>query len=139
MPRLAFIDSSAFMARYLPDDQYHTAAVAEYERLAKSGYSFVTSNYVFDEVVTGAKRRSSHERARKAGDAIRAHSKLFRVLVDEAIEDEAWALHDKFKEHQLSFTDVTCVAVMRRQGISEIFSFDSDFDRVGLVRLPAGR
>ena len=139
MPRLVFVDSSAFIARYLPDDQFHAAGVAEYQRLVKAGCAFVTSNYIFDEVVSRVKRRAGHARSREAGDRIREHPSLFRTFIDDELEDEAWRLHDKFADQPLTFTDVTCVAIMRRQGINEIFSFDSDFDRVGLVRLPAGR
>ncbi len=139
MPRIVFVDSSAFIARFLDDDQYHEQAMAETARLVKSGRYFVTSNYVFDEVITRVQARADHGRARSAGDRLRTDPRLMRVLIDEAMEDEAWRLHAKLSDQPLSFTDVTSVAVMRSRSIREIFSFDSDFDRVGLVRLPAGR
>jgi predicted nucleic acid-binding protein len=139
MTRLIFVDTSAFIARYVVDDAFHAAAVSEHERLMRAGCHYVTSNYVFDEMVTRVQHIAGHSVARQAGDLVLQHPCLLRRLIDERIERDAWKLHLKFGDQPLSFTDVTTVALMRELAIREIFSFDSDFDRVGLVRLPAAR
>ena len=86
-----------------------------------------------------ARRRPARGVARQAGDLVLQHPSLLHRRIDERLEREAWKLHLKFSDQPLSFTDVTSVALMRDMSIREIFSFDSDFDRVGLVRLPAAR
>lgn len=57
------------------------------------------------------------------------------VFIDKDLLDEAMALHLQF-DGTLSVADCGSVAVMSREGIREILSFDSDFDKVrGIERV----
>jgi len=44
-----FIDTGAFLARYLPNDQHHRSAVSVWEKLGSNRENCVTSNFVLDE------------------------------------------------------------------------------------------
>ena len=57
------------------------------------------------------------------------------VFVDADLLDEAMTLHLQY-DGTLSVADCASVAVMSREGIGEIVSFDSDFDKVsGVTRI----
>jgi len=45
-----FIDTGAFLARYLLRDQHHRPAVAIWEKLGSNFENCVTSNFVLDEI-----------------------------------------------------------------------------------------
>jgi predicted nucleic acid-binding protein len=49
---LIFIDTGAFLARYLSQDQFHQKAVGFWKELDKSRESCFTSNFVLDETFT---------------------------------------------------------------------------------------
>ena len=46
---MIFIDTGAFLARYLPNDQHHRSAVSVWEKLGSNRENCVTSNFVLDE------------------------------------------------------------------------------------------
>jgi predicted nucleic acid-binding protein len=47
-----FIDTGAFLARYLAKDQYHSPATAFWDALKARNEGLVTSNFVLDETAT---------------------------------------------------------------------------------------
>ncbi len=52
---------------------------------------------------------------------------------DERRADEVFL---KYTDHRISYTDCTSLAVMERLGIDTLFSFDRDFETLGLSRIP---
>jgi predicted nucleic acid-binding protein len=64
-------------------------------------------------------------------------SERFRLLEFQA-SDEIFArgLLAKYDDQRLSFHDALCAAVMFREGIFKIFSFDRDFWLFGFQVLP---
>ena len=51
---MIFIDTGAFIARYVERDQYHSQAVDYWRRLQEDGVPCVTSNLVLHETFTTA-------------------------------------------------------------------------------------
>jgi predicted nucleic acid-binding protein len=47
-----FIDTGAFLARYLRNDQHHRSAVVVWDKLGSNRNKCVTSNFVLDETFT---------------------------------------------------------------------------------------
>ena len=136
MGRLVFADSSGLIAQFLEKDPNHAAAVVGVERLLLEGRRFVTTNYVFDEVVTRARRIAGFPWSRKIGGAILSSTLIRRIYLDEAEEAQAWDLYLKHQDLDLSFTDATSFAVMERYGLAEAFTFDQDFSKAGFTVLP---
>ncbi len=57
---MIYIDTGAFLARYLAKDQYHAPAVAFREELRTRNEELVTSNFVLDETATLLGRRAGY-------------------------------------------------------------------------------
>jgi predicted nucleic acid-binding protein len=59
--------------------------------------------------------------------------RVFTVHIDEALFKESLKLYPTYRG-ELSLTDVSTVAAMRLYGVKDIYSHDSDFDRVQGIR-----
>lgn len=136
---LIFADASGLIAYTLASDPDHSAAVAETHRRLRAGRRFLTTNYVFDEVVTRVRRVAGFLDARRAGDWILSSKVIQRYYIGVIMEARAWESHLKFHDQDFSFTDVTSMTVMARYGITEVLTFDSDFVRAGFTMLPGDR
>ena len=136
MPLQVFFDTSAIIALAMRRDQSHGAAVEELERLHALDADLVTSTDVLDEAVTYLRRRAGHAAAIEVGEALRNGESAALLTVDDEVRSDAWKLFRRYRDVPLSLTDCTSVALMRRFRMTEIFSFDSDLERVGLIRRP---
>ena len=132
-----FVDTSYLIALENSVDQYHRTASRHWSELAKlSSHSFVTSSYVFVEVVTLLNNRRLHSKAVELGKNLLT-SRLFNLVhVDEELFDEAWALFQKHKDKKYSLTDCVSFQLMKRLAITEALTFDKHFVQAGFVKLP---
>ena len=128
---MIYVDTGAFLARYLSGDQYHKEAVRLWNKLEKSGKPFGTSNGVVYETLTLLARRAGYgfaaERARNM------YSSESLTLLRMAQEDE-WAaigFFEKYADKEVSFIDCVSFALMRRTGIEQVFTFDRHFEMAG--------
>jgi predicted nucleic acid-binding protein len=49
---MIFIDTGAFIARYVTHDSHHIVALEKWQELEDKNLHFVTSNFVIDETIT---------------------------------------------------------------------------------------
>jgi len=133
---MIFIDTGAFLARYLAKDQYHDLAVAFWEELKTRNEGLVTSNFVLDETATLLGRRTGHVFASNRLKAVYASIVLHIWRPDRDDELRAIDWFAKFHDQDVSFTDCTSFALMKRGWIHHAFSFDRHFDTAGFKRLP---
>lgn len=136
MGAFVFADTSGLIARFVEDDAHHRSADRETRRLLREGRPFLTTNYVFDEVITRVRRIAGYEPSKSVGEAILGSRTIHRLYVTEEWERRAWVFYQKFRDHSLSFTDATSMAIMRAHSIQEVLTFDADFERAGFVALP---
>jgi len=59
--------------------------------------------------------------------------RIFTVFVDDSILNAALSAYPAYNG-RLSVTDVVTTVVMKKYGVSHIFSHDTDFDRVKGIR-----
>lgn len=130
-----FVNTCLFVAARNKRDVNHRRAVELLKAVLEGEYGQAyTSDYVFDEAVTVALRRTRRmDVAIMTGRLILAsHPRIMLLNVDYELFNMAWEKFQRLAGRGLSFTDCTTLAIMERYGIEYIMSFDHHFD--GLVK-----
>lgn len=127
-----FVDSSAFVALFLENDENNKKASTLFKELKTSKIPLYTSDYVIDETITTLFSRSGHKQSVAAGEAIFSSEiiKIIHVCPDHL--KPAWELYKKYNDKKFSFTDVTSFTIAKDLNIKKAFSFDSDFIKAGM-------
>jgi len=130
-----FIDTGPFMARHNKRDKQHSSAVESFDKIRDGETAYrklYTSDYVLDEAVTGCRQRTrNHGLSVELGTLILSSESLLRLRVDEDTLLEAWELFKSRREIALSLTDCTSAILARKNGITDVYSYDGDFEAIG--------
>ncbi len=128
---MIFIDTGAFISKYIENYQYHKKSLLLWDKIIGKS-NLYTSNHVIDEVITFLMRNTIPSFAVEKANLL-YQTDVYKILHSE-IEDELHALRilDKYKDQELSFTDCLTVSLMKRHNIKEIFTFDKHFQLFGL-------
>ena len=128
---MILIDTGAFLARYIAQDQFHAQSLRLWDRLEKRGGRFFTSNFILNETLTLLARRVGYEFAAEKAQIFFSSTALSILRPSE--EEESMAIHffRKYADQEVSFTDCLSFALMRRKNIEEVFSFDRHFEIAG--------
>ena len=133
---MIFIDTTVWVGAADLNDDFHDSShsIVESVRTGKTPLGLVT-DFVIDELVTflGKRRAFGAGAAKDTGRAILESPRIFTVFVDDGILRAALSVYPAYKG-KLSLTDVVTTVVMRKYGVSGVFSHDTDFDRVKGVR-----
>lgn len=131
-----FVDSDAFIALAKEDDDNHVRAFSSLENLSDKKVHFITSNYVFSEVVTVLSLRISQKAALTFTQLIKSPETVYdTVWIDEQIEKEALDIFANQSSKNVSLVDCTNMAVMNLKHIRTIFSFDEVYKKNGYILL----
>ncbi|MFO8034335.1 MAG: PIN domain-containing protein [Candidatus Bipolaricaulota bacterium] len=119
-----FIDTSAFYALADKGDRRHLEARAAYDELTKG--KLFTTDHVLVECWFLIGSRLGREVAIRFWDGIR--SGIITVL-QVTLQDLDYAREaiGRFPDQRFSLVDGTSFAVMEREGIEQVFTFDSHF------------
>jgi len=138
MSKKCFVDTSAFVALINPKDACHQKAVQINDDLSQKGVSLYTSDYILDETLTLIVSRQSHYHSVQFLDWVHkavSRKQIHLLFMNEGVFQKAERWFRKFSDHPLSFTDCTTVAFVKEYKINGVFSFDDDFEKVGVVSL----
>jgi predicted nucleic acid-binding protein len=133
---LIFVDTSAWWALFDSGDGCHARAKKGFGELVAAGGEFVTTDYVFDEVVTGLLGRAGHGAAMRAGRGIRESALVTLSYVGADLFQRAWEIFERHDRMRWSLTDCTSMALMKARAITTAFSFDDDFRKMGFDVVP---
>jgi uncharacterized protein len=133
---MIFLDTGAFVARYVERDQHHEPATEYWRKVESERIPCWTSNFVLDEAFTLLGRVCGNRFAYDRAQAIYASRILTILRPDAAVEGEALSLFVKYADQSVSFTDCTSFVLMRRQGLKRVFGFDDHFRLAGFAVLP---
>ena len=133
---MIFVDTGAFLARYVSNDQFHAKARRAWKDLEKAKSPLFTSSFVLDETFTLLARRTSYAFAADRAEAAYASSVLTVLRPDPADEQAALALFRKLGDQEVSFTDCVSFALMRRHKLTRAFTFDRHFAAAGFTVWP---
>ncbi len=131
---MIFIDTGAFLARWLTQDSQHQAALRVWETLEE--VSLYTSNHVLDETLTLLARRASYGFAAERAELLFASENLEILYAAREDEERALPLFRKFADQQVTFTDCVSFVLMRRYRIPTAFTFDRHFRLAGWKVIP---
>jgi predicted nucleic acid-binding protein len=133
---MLFVDTGAFLARYLKNDQFHTKAVAAWKQVEKRKERCATTNFVLDEFFTLLARRTTYQFAAERARIIYSSSAIAIMRPDREDETAAVDLSDKYGDQSVSFTDCVSFVIMKRSRIRRAFCFDRDFIVAGFDAWP---
>jgi predicted nucleic acid-binding protein len=129
-----FIDTGVFVALRNADDELHTRSRELMKRALKGEYGRTyTSDYVIDEAITTALVRTRrHDFAVDIGKYIIESPRITKLWTTKEAFDLAWEKFKAFADKPLSFSDCVSLALMEKNRVNQMMSFDSGFD--GLIQ-----
>ena len=133
---MIYVDTGAYLARYLSRDQHHQKAKAFWEKIRKNQESCFTSNFVLDETFTLLGRWAGYDFASQKAAIIYASKLLIILRPTRGDEMKAIDFFQKYADQNVSFTDCISIVLMRNKKIKRVFSFDSHFERAGFKLCP---
>ena len=133
---MIFVDTGAFIARYVRRDGHHVRARRFWAEIEKLRTACFTSNFVLDETFTLLGRQSSYSFAAERARALLGSKALTVLRPDGEDELTALDLFARFADKEVSFTDCVSFALMRRHRLSRAFTFDRHFLAAGFEVLP---
>ncbi|MBW2221934.1 MAG: PIN domain-containing protein [Deltaproteobacteria bacterium] len=126
-----FVDTSAFIALVDATDKHHRAAKKCYIEIIESGNRLVSSNFVICETLNYLRTRISYRVSIEFRESVYKSNILEITPVSSEIEEAAYKIFKKYKDKDFSFTDCTSFALMEREKIKKVFSFDHHFVQYG--------
>ena len=129
---LVLVDSDAFISSLRKTDKNHERAKKITRQLISQNFSFVTSNYVFSEVVTVLSLREGRDLALDFIRQVKNPASQYETYwIERSIEEIAIEIYKKQTSKNVSFTDCTNMALMELHNIPLIFSFDRIYRKNG--------
>lgn len=126
-----FVDTSAWYALNDRSDQHRDAALESMSRISSGQVGLITSDYILDESLTLISARANRRTAVAFGDLLLKSSTIQLVTITEELRQSAFELFKKFSDKDLSFTDCTSFALMKKLKLKTAFTFDEHFRQVG--------
>lgn len=127
---MIFLDSSLIVAHSNEADENHAKALEIIKDVTKGRYgTSVITDYIFDEVMTVMLAKTkSVTRTVDLGEKLLGAALLLRI--DGSSFDLAWKIFREQRKQVFSFTDCASIATCRANGISNIATFDGDFQGI---------
>lgn len=131
---VVFVDTSAIYAHLDARDANHALAVRVWDKRVDGDTRFDTTNYVLLELIALVQRRLGRNAIR---NILEDFIPLLNVeWVEEQTHDLALRTVLASGQRGISMVDAVSFEVMRRRGITSVFTFDHHFEDEGFERLP---
>ena len=130
---LVFADTVGLVALWNRSDQWHAAATRAYEAMRSRSSTLITTSFILLECGNNVARTSLREDV----DDLREWMQESKTLVWPSQEDWtlAWQAYRRGEADQAGVVDHVSFIVMRRLGITEVFSNDHHFRAAGFQTL----
>lgn len=123
-----FIDTSAYVSLLISSDSNHKNAIEWSKKLTH--YQYITSQAVLGEVLTVGSMRFDKTATIHFVEKILQSSTLI-VLEKRTLVAHAWKLFKKTQSKNISWVDCYSHAIIEELQISEVFTFDKGFRKLG--------
>jgi uncharacterized protein len=92
----------------------------------------IITDYVFDEIITVALRRTSHMNSVELGKYL-MQSEIYMVHIDSNVFRKSWRFFQKYQK--FSFTDCSILAFMDLFKVKNLATFDKKFKNISWIRV----
>lgn len=130
-----FIDTGAFLAKYIAKDQFHEQASKIWKSLEEAKEKIITSNFILDETFTLLARQANYDFAARIAQAIYGSEIIHIIRPTHDTELKALNLFSKYADQKISFTDCISFQLMKENHICNAFSFDKHFQWAGFTTI----
>jgi len=128
------VDADAFVALHDKNDPNFKLALKISQSIVNQKIPLITSDPAFGEAITVMSQNTSLKLAIEFAEDILA-SPIEIVEVDSGLRREALEIFKKQKSKNTRFTDCVNIAILENVGLKEIFSFDADYKKNGILRI----
>ena len=128
-----FLDTVGLIALWNRSDQWHTAATAAFLGLDPKATRLVTTTYVLLECANAAARRPYRDKVIAIRDDLGQAGDLYDPTPQEL--EQAWTDYARGLVGSAGIVDHVSFAVMRRLGLTEVFTNDRHFQAAGFTIL----
>lgn len=122
-----FIDTGAWLAISDASDQYHQKAARHLEKLIDDSNDIITTNLIIHETFMLLSRRISRKAALLFLDEVYNAENIEIYHSDVTLEAEAYSTIRKYIDQDFSVADSVSFAVIKREGLKRVFTFDKHF------------
>ncbi len=128
---MIFVDTGAFVARYLEHDQFHKKSLALWKKVQMRKTKCLLSILIINETATLLERWAGTQFAVEKINKI--YESPYFDIIRTRKEDELAALQlmAKYADKSVGFTDAVSFLLMRENKIDTVFSFDNHFKFAG--------
>ncbi len=126
-----FIDSGPFVAMVNSGDQFLEKAERTWQRILRTSRPLISSDHVLDEVATAICRTQTPARAARWVRLQLTGGLIHWVQPEPNDLAEATNWLKKLSDQKVNFTDALSFTLMRREKITEAFTFDRHFSFAG--------
>lgn len=133
-PSKIIVDSDIYYSLIDRNDSNHKQALILNKKYLTQGIEFITLNLVIFETTTVL----SHKISREAAVFFLQNAlsgKMEIVRLDESLEKEAFKIFIEQQRKNVSFVDCANMALMKKLGLTSIFSFDKIYPKNGFKRI----
>lgn len=130
-----FVDTAAWLALLNKDDGLHDRARQAMQSLRQQNAFLVTTEFVLLEVADALSAPTQRGRTVKFINGLRQLRLLSIMPASQSLWAENWRLYSDRPDKDWSLTDCSCFVVMAKEGISQAFTSDHNFEQAGYIKL----
>ena len=130
MPDRIFVDTSFVIALINEKDQYHHQAEALSHKFENS--KLITTDAVLLEI-GNALARDFRKEAVAVIRVLRNSTKVEVVAIDQKLFGKGLEIYEKRDDKTWGLVDCISFIVMGESGITEVLTFDGDFEQAGFI------
>jgi uncharacterized protein len=124
-----FLDTVGLLALWDCGDQWHAAAEAAYARILAERLPFLTTTFVLLECGNAASRRSYRSKIARLRRTLEQRAEIVVPTDDDWAA--AWGAYEQEEVGQAGIVDHVSFVVMRRLGLTQVFTHDRHFQDAG--------
>ncbi len=115
-------------------EKCHSEAVTLYNSLGN--VTLLITSYIISETYTWLRKKNGFDAAYSFLESMKRKVELNQVVLvyaNEFLENEAFNLLGKLRDHKLSHADAVSICTMKRFGVKDVFAYDNHFTVAGMT------